>query len=1064
MNRVVLFIALFVISACAELQYVITPLFKNNSNNTVALGEGFVASIRFTNVPDTTALEKYQYKFNHKPNNMIATTNSPGSVNWTINQGHYAEVLWTPMAAQVGTSDSFELQICDSAGANCGVTYKSPKINVVAGGVGILFYDQAASYTKQIDIGTQIANFSTTTLDLSGYWYDYYVQASPYSNRIEVEKWTGDSKMCLQVFSCDSGRYIIRHQIGSGVTVSSNGIYPSPSSPNKVGYFEHGSTVSFLQLPEKINPGNSQDPSYPYFSDPYQQAAYARAIHYTNSIVLHNSRGDVINGGQLPIGSGYSSCVEVNISAFTGACSSSIPTNNQAPTLAITRSADTIYGGEDYAAFLNFSDPDGNAVAISLENAPSWLEVGTVKDFLPNNSTFNWQHTDTSFLKPYVRSKYDSIRGVTHIAPGTYSYTVVATDIYGAKTRLTKSFVVKAAREHPSAPSNGVGVLFMDEMWSANQQIDLSFGLGAISANPITLSKPYLDFFLDSATAHGNSFTLWYDGVGGHDSAWNVVDCGNGKWRFRDTLPWTLVINPATTSRILPKFGYMAYTGIPILNKPADYSYPDSFSARRFKYNDKVLLHNGDGTLLWGSAPSWASQCPSPGGLVILDTNVCQLTLQASSGGTVTPSGAVVLPSSGAQTISASPGAGKIFDHWSVISGTASFVNSSASATTVIASCGAIIKALFVSVPSGGQAIPDGTDTCYSKIGTKSSADLVLVSNKSDSVWVLLASKDTNQFVSDRILYLDDSAGGVGRGSWNRRIRFSGIRQSTGMPVWNITEEKYNGAQGKWIFKQQVNSFANNATLDTVPVIGTVGINWLAELRLNRSSSDSLRWWFDTRGFDIGSDSVPVLALRGASSNVLVLDGHSCDWFGTCASSVAPLSSSSTPAKSSSSSIVPSSCSVAISSSSSSRASSSSVSSSSVTNACTNAIAISDTIVLVPVSGACYKYRSSPGGKGKLFTAKSTTAWQTGAHSVNVKFFGVTEQNSLDCSARNYTLSVTGDGSNSVNLTNYGAGLSADGNVYLYIKSLTSSSEPFSIAWSNWNGGTGCKNGPIPGP
>jgi len=97
MNRVVLFIALFVISACAELQYVITPLFKNNSNNTVALGEGFVASIRFTNVPDTTALEKYQYKFNHKPNNMIATTNSPGSVNWTINQGHYAEVLWTPV-------------------------------------------------------------------------------------------------------------------------------------------------------------------------------------------------------------------------------------------------------------------------------------------------------------------------------------------------------------------------------------------------------------------------------------------------------------------------------------------------------------------------------------------------------------------------------------------------------------------------------------------------------------------------------------------------------------------------------------------------------------------------------------------------------------------------------------------------------------------------------------------------------------------------------------------------------------------------------------------------------
>ncbi len=895
MIRIFLFFALTLVCANANLQYTITPLF-GNSSNTVAVGETFVAGIQFANLPDTASVWKFQYRFVHKPANMFATYYSPSAYLWTKIQGHYAEIVWSPVMSQVNTSDSFQLQICDSTGSNCGSTYYSPTIQVIPGKVGMVFYDQAASFTKQVDIGTWVKNYSSSSLNLSGAWYDYYVQASQTANRISPQVWTGDSKMCIQLLSCGGNKYIVRHQMGQGILLAPNGEYPSPSSPNKVGYFEHGATAIYIPLSEKVLPGSSQDPSYPFNSNSYLQASFARNAHYNDAITLFRNDGVIISGTGAP--SGFGSCAQMDISnSSAGSCAAPnpIPADNHAPTLTVLSASDTIFGGEDYAAFLDYSDADGDSVTVNIVNNPGWIEVGTVDNYLPIFSRYNWVHSNSQYLKRYIRSKYDSIRGTSHVAPGTYSYTIEAKDAYGTVTSVSKSVTVKLARWLPLAPAYGVGVLFMDETWALPEQLDLAYGFSGIATSTITLANPSLDYFLDSSLSEGWQTMQWWSGVSGQDAIRSTVNCGSGRYRFRVTLPWTFSVEAGKTSPILPKMSFVGGNGS-ILSKSTDYSYPSEYERRRFRYNSKILLHNGNGQLLWGTPPTWASQCATPLDLVptgnpIDTTTLCQITVQAGSGGSTLPLGTSMLPASRNVSLVATPSSGKIFDRWTVILGSGVFSNPFSSATAVSANCGLTVQASFANSPSGGLSVPDGTDSCFSFSGTQSSATQVFVTNRTDSIWILLTSRDTNQFVSERMLYLDDSSGGVGAGSWNRRIRFSGSRPTGGTAVWSISEDKFQS--NNWAFYRQLANYASNSRADTVPGIGFVGIGLDVELKLGRSLKDSLKWWFDSRGNDIGSDSFPKLALRGAALNGLVLDGLSCDWFGTCTSSSSSSSSSS---------------------------------------------------------------------------------------------------------------------------------------------------------------------------
>ena len=285
---------------------------------------------------------------------------------------------------------------------------------------------------------------------------------------------------------------------------------------------------------------------------------------------------------------------------------------------------------------------------MELVSRPSWLEVGTPADYWDDyrNVVDNDVNTDVNKRVFYVRSRHGDIRKTAVKATGTYTYTVKVTDSYGGSSNMNRTVVVLDGALHPAHTSSGLAVLVGDETWFKKYQLDVASGMVNYSATNKTLSAGWhYDYYGIHAERFASPLPTahhWYT-----DPNVNVTysACGEGRFRLRYTgnAAQTLLANRSYQDS---KAGFVYSTGSR-MNKMDDWSISDlnvdGDTLRRRRYAPKAPLYDGDGTLLWGEPPAWASDCedPQPSSSSSSESNNSSSSIPGSSSSWVSSSSVV---------------------------------------------------------------------------------------------------------------------------------------------------------------------------------------------------------------------------------------------------------------------------------------------------------------------------------------------------------------------------------------------------------------------------------------
>jgi hypothetical protein len=250
---------------------------------------------------------------------------------------------------------------------------------------------------------------------------------------------------------------------------------------------------------------------------------------------------------------------------------------NQPPTISFEdANTDIIYEGEDYVAFPILSDPDGDAVTLTLVSGPVWIEVGTPSNF----DVDNWPHHPSVGNVYYVRSVNQEVRERKAKTPGVYSYTLEANDGRGGTTQITRRIQVLQGKNHPSATGKKLAVLMGDETWFRKYQLDIASGIVNFSDSLVTLTNFYYDYY--GFQAEGTTMRnpqYWYSNSGFTPV---YTDCGEKRFRIRYQYNGTKVFQPYY-SYFDNKAG-VVYGSTIRMNKSDDWSFAsDKIYRREYK-------------------------------------------------------------------------------------------------------------------------------------------------------------------------------------------------------------------------------------------------------------------------------------------------------------------------------------------------------------------------------------------------------------------------------------------------------------------------------------------------
>ena len=504
-------------------------------------------------------------------------------------------------------------------------------------GIAVMMRDPAASYGRQMEIYTSLKNVGMVRKTLQSPYVDYYGTRKG-GNQSVVKVWGRPSSSCLQVLDCGNGNFVIRHRFLSSVTLDAG----KGSGEFRVGYNEVASANNpdyYAPLPEKnlaafldeksgydpvTNSNAYADHSMAGFSTNYTARAMRRNLFYNPVEALYDHSGNLL-WGNAPGWYSPEGCTLARVTASTRYDPSKVRTDsgitgfctegmeNVAPEIHFPSAGpDTLYEGEDYFLRPLVSDGDGDEWSLELTSAPDWLEVGTPADYWDDyeNVLKNNVNTAANRRVVYIRSQNGEVRQRPVRTPGTYTYTVKATDSFGASSSVTRTVVVLDGGLHPNTTVSGLSILVGDETWFKKYQLDVASGVVNHSEKSVTLSAGW---HYDYYGVHGERSTLpaahhWYTNPG-MDVEYR--DCGSGRFRLRYTGRSSQVF-AANRSYLDSKTGFV-YSTTSRMAKDDDWSVTDFYGAgdtlRRRRYAPKVPLYDGDGSLLWGSAPGWAGAC-----------------------------------------------------------------------------------------------------------------------------------------------------------------------------------------------------------------------------------------------------------------------------------------------------------------------------------------------------------------------------------------------------------------------------------------------------------------------
>ena len=507
-------------------------------------------------------------------------------------------------------------------------------------GVVIAMHDSAASYGRQMEIYTSLKNTTTTSRTLQSPYIDYYgTRQSGRQPLINI--WKKPSNGCVQVLDCGQGNFVIRHRfsgdvhIGAGartaefqvgyneIADSYNLYYYSPLQEKHIG--------TFLNADKGYNPTTGKnayvDYSAPRWATNYTARAMQRNLFYNPNEALYDHSGKLL-WGSSPSWFSEQGCSIVRPTEVTtynwqkfrtnstsGFCTEGMV--NSAPTIQFpTAGPDTIYEGEDYFLRPIITDADGDNFTMELiESHPSWIEVGTPANYWDDyeNVVKNNVNTEANRRAFYIRSKNGEIRKAAVKNPGSYTYTVKVTDSFGASSTANRTVVVLDGSKHSQHRESGLAVLIGDETWFKKYQLDIASGIVNYSNSSRILSAGWhYDYYgtheerqtsLPLLTAH-----YWYT-----DSNVDTEykSCGGKRFRIRYIGRNNMTLLPNRTYQD-SKVGFVYGTGSRMV-KSDDWSignfYADNDTLRRRRYAPRAPLFNGDGTLLWGEVPPWATDC-----------------------------------------------------------------------------------------------------------------------------------------------------------------------------------------------------------------------------------------------------------------------------------------------------------------------------------------------------------------------------------------------------------------------------------------------------------------------
>ncbi|PZW62348.1 RHS repeat-associated core domain-containing protein [Fibrobacter sp. UWR1] len=494
--------------------------------------------------------------------------------------------------------------------------------------------DPAASYQRQIDLNTRLRNDTESDVTLNRPYYDYYFTKR--EKKASLNVWVDLGNACIEILDCGNKNLVLRHRYNDEITIKSKSAYSK--SYSQVGFLELDANTPF---PEKYDRPNdlTQDFSYKHngrYAISYWERAAQRNSHISTNIAIYQNNNTKINGSAPSWYSTetcklvkYNSLKDVGIvDGYNLERNYCNHTNSQPPEILIDDKTDVIYEGEDYFFRPEVSDPEDDPVEITVSGL-DWIEAGNPYDYWAGD---NYSEAITDNLKykkyGYIRSKNGYVRQTRNIKPGTYTYTIHATDPYGNTSQKQRKIQVVDGSEHPNAKSTGLAVLMGDETWYKPYQLDIATGIENYSDNDVTLTNFYYDYYGYSSNGTLYSRSNWprewylndgfspigYKGYKMGEIA-RMSDCGNGRFRIRFKYSGSVTI-PSKYSLFDNKEAFV-YANVTKREKRYDWSLspytkgnPVEYDTLRYRaYAARVPLYDGNHKLLWGEAPSWKDQC-----------------------------------------------------------------------------------------------------------------------------------------------------------------------------------------------------------------------------------------------------------------------------------------------------------------------------------------------------------------------------------------------------------------------------------------------------------------------
>ncbi|MDR1760192.1 MAG: hypothetical protein LBR60_06675, partial [Fibrobacter sp.] len=567
--------------------------------------------------------------------------------HWVNNQRYYLELSGVIPSSNIGTY-SGKVRVCLENTTDCKEGNYSFVTQIPAIGLAPLFQDYAASYDRQMELYTRIRNNAATTLSFDRPYMDYYFKKDPKRQAV-ISPWVTPGNTCIEVLTCGNNNFILRHHFTSTMSLAPG----ATSGQFKIGYNEvenwaaPSDPYNYSPIPEKSGVDTWLDYSYSHDftyvnqmnNDVYWYRAWQRNEYFNPYLNIFDQNGNLLSGDSIPVWAN-SGCTKMDVTMSTTYNPDIVRTNdagtlgkfctasnfNTPPVISFgANTYDFIFEGEDYVSFPEVTDADGDAVTLSLIEHSNFFEVGTTADYLPES---DWPHRNAAGNE-YVRSVNSIVRQRGVRDPGTYYYTLRATDSKGAFTEVRREVRILHGEENVNAAGKKLAVLMGDETWFRPFQLDIATGIVNFSDETVILNNFYYDYY----GHHGESVHInlkqpnyWYTNTGFTPE---YTDCGSNFFRLRYRYEGSVTI-PGGYSFFDNKAGFV-YGGNMTLDKFDDWSSFQHVNYRR-QYNKRMPLYDGDGTLLWGGdIPPWVNRCDAGGGSSSSSVPVSSSSMVSSS-------------------------------------------------------------------------------------------------------------------------------------------------------------------------------------------------------------------------------------------------------------------------------------------------------------------------------------------------------------------------------------------------------------------------------------------------